>query len=70
MKEVVLNSSALDDYFTFNYGLEELILDNSWQDTLDARMANLILDARSKRLFIAMRSNALRNNLSKYAIIS
>lgn len=70
MKEVALNSSVLDDYFTFNYGLEELILDNSWQDTLDARMANLILDARSKRLFIAMRSNALRNNLSKYAIIS
>lgn len=69
LKETQLSYSSIDRYFTFE-GLDDLVLKNSWQKTLDARMAGLIQDARSKKLFIAMQNTSLTGSLASKAIIA
>ena len=68
LNEMNKNRSAIDNYFSFD-GLENLVLENSWQNTIDRRMANLLQDVRKRKLFIAMRNNVFSSELVKQAAI-
>lgn len=64
LNEISMNQSAIDNFFTFD-GINDLILNNTWQETIHARMAGIILDARNRKLSIALRNNVIKNNLIK-----
>lgn len=62
------DKSSINQYFSFD--IDDLVLENTWEDSIAERQAKVIMDARKKKINVALRNIVITNNLVKEAIIA